>query len=46
MNNRIKHKAFIASKSTLKQSRLKQDIAKRKAIKKARKLARELKRQA
>lgn len=36
MNSRIKHKAFIASKS-----RLKQDIAKRKAIKKARKLKRQ-----
>ena len=40
MNSRIKHKAFIASKS-----RLKQDIARRKARKKARRLARELKRQ-
>ena len=39
MNSRIKHKAFMT------QSRMKQDIARRKAIKKARKLARELKRQ-
>ena len=35
MNSRIKHKAFITSKS-----KLKQDIAKRKAIKEARKLKR------
>lgn len=35
MNSRIKHKAFIASKSRLKQS-----IEKRKAIKEARKLKR------
>lgn len=41
MNSRIKHKAFIASKP----SRLKQAIAKKKAWKKERKLARELKRQ-
>lgn len=36
MNSRIKHKAFIASKS-----RLKQNIAKRKAKKVARKLKRQ-----